>query len=119
MSQTTSPSRQSAWRQATACRRRWRTRPRTPTPASGDYRDQLSSRRWDAAPLRNPEAEKTDPRIAVAAILILAALTLARPRRRLRQWLLGAARPAAPPQAPWQRLNFLPEPHQQGSLRPR
>ncbi len=22
------------------------------------------------------------------------------------------------PQAPWQRLNFLPEPHQHGSLRP-
>lgn len=48
----------------------------TPTPAGGDYRDQLTSRRWDAAPLRNPEVEKTDPRIAVAAILILAALTL-------------------------------------------
>ena len=45
-------------------------------PASGDYRDQLTSRRWDAAPLRNPEVEKTDPRIAVAAVLILAALTL-------------------------------------------
>jgi hypothetical protein len=46
------------------------------TPASGDYRDQLASRRWNAAPLRNPEVGKTDPRIAVAAILILAALTL-------------------------------------------
>ena len=48
-------------------------------PASrptGDYRDQLRSRRWDAAPLENPEVEKTDPRIAVAAIVILSAFTL-------------------------------------------
>jgi hypothetical protein len=44
--------------------------------SSGDYRDQLGSRRWDAAPLRNPEVEKTDPRIAVAAVLLLAGLTL-------------------------------------------
>ncbi len=43
---------------------------------SGDYRDQLRSRRWDAAPLENPEAEKTDPRIAVLAIAILAGVTL-------------------------------------------
>jgi len=35
----------------------------------GDYRDRLGSRRWDAAPLENPEAEKTDPRIAVAFIV--------------------------------------------------
>ena len=34
---------------------------------SGDYRDELRSRRWNAAPLENPEVEKTDPRIAVAA----------------------------------------------------
>lgn len=40
-----------------------------------DYRDRLRSRRWDAAPLRNPEAEKTDPRLAVAAIALLSALT--------------------------------------------
>jgi hypothetical protein len=45
-------------------------------PASGDYRDLLRSRRWDAAPLRNPEVEKTDPRIAVAAIVVLCAVTL-------------------------------------------
>ena len=45
-------------------------------PASGDYRDQLRSRRWNAAPLRNPEVEKTDPRIAVAFIVVLAAITL-------------------------------------------
>ena len=43
---------------------------------SGDYRDQLGSRRWNAAPLENPEVDKTDPRIAVAAIVILAAITL-------------------------------------------
>jgi hypothetical protein len=43
---------------------------------TGDYRDQLRSRRWDAAPLRNPEVEKTDPRIAVAAIVVLCAITL-------------------------------------------
>jgi hypothetical protein len=44
--------------------------------SGGDYRDQLGSRRWNAAPLRNPEVDKTDPRIAVAAVLLLAALTL-------------------------------------------
>jgi hypothetical protein len=49
---------------------------RTGSSTSGDYREALGSRRWDAAPLRNPEVEKTDPRIAVAAVLILAALTL-------------------------------------------
>ena len=43
---------------------------------SPDYRDELGSRRWNAAPLRNPEVEKTDPRIAVAAILVLATITL-------------------------------------------
>ena len=30
-----------------------------------DYREGLRSRRWNAAPLENPEAEKTDPRIAL------------------------------------------------------
>jgi hypothetical protein len=45
-------------------------------PESGDYRESLQSRRWDAAPLRNPEVEKTDPRIAVAAIVLLCAITL-------------------------------------------
>jgi hypothetical protein len=43
---------------------------------SGDYRDRLGSRRWNAAPLENPEVEKTDPRIAVAAIVIFSAFTL-------------------------------------------
>jgi hypothetical protein len=47
------------------------------TPASGDYRDGLRSRRWQAAPLENPEVEKTDPRIAVAAIALLALVTVA------------------------------------------
>ncbi len=41
----------------------------------GDYRDQLQSRRWGAAPLENPEVEKTDPRIAVFALIVLATLT--------------------------------------------
>lgn len=45
-------------------------------PEVEDYREQLRSRRWNAAPLENPEAEKTDPRIAVAAIILLAAVTL-------------------------------------------
>jgi hypothetical protein len=43
----------------------------------GDYRDSLRSRRWNAAPLKNPEVEKTDPRIAVAALLLLALITFA------------------------------------------
>ena len=43
---------------------------------TGDYRDQLRSRRWNASPLQNPEVERTDPRIAVAAIVVLSALTL-------------------------------------------
>jgi hypothetical protein len=49
---------------------------RTERRVTGDYRDELRSRRWDAAPLRNPEVEKTDPRIAVAAIVILCVITL-------------------------------------------
>jgi hypothetical protein len=42
----------------------------------GDYRATLRSRRWDAAPLENPEVEPTDPRIAVSFIAGLSALTL-------------------------------------------
>ena len=45
-------------------------------PEVADYRDQLRSRRWDAAPLENSEVEKTDPRIAVGVLVLLAALTL-------------------------------------------
>ena len=41
----------------------------------GDYRDRLRSRRWDAAPLANPEVESTDPRIAVAFIVALLVVT--------------------------------------------
>lgn len=37
--------------------------------SDSDYRATLRSRRWNAAPLANPEAEKTDPRIAVALIV--------------------------------------------------
>ncbi len=44
-------------------------------PAEGDYRDDLRSRRWNAAPLENPEVEKTDPRIAVGALALLAVVT--------------------------------------------
>jgi hypothetical protein len=43
---------------------------------AGDYRDGLRSRRWQAAPLKNPEVEKTDPRIAVLAIVLMGAITL-------------------------------------------
>ena len=46
-------------------------------PEVEDYRDQLRSRRWNAAPLKNPEVEKTDPRIAVGALILLAAVTFA------------------------------------------
>ena len=45
-------------------------------PEAADYRDGLRSRRWNAAPLENPEVEKTDPRIAVAVIVALAVVTL-------------------------------------------
>lgn len=44
-------------------------------PATEDYRSGLRSRRWDAAELANPEADTTNPWIAVAAILFLGALT--------------------------------------------
>lgn len=44
-------------------------------PEVEDYRDQLRSRRWNAAPLENPEVEKTDPRIAVFALVVLATVT--------------------------------------------
>lgn len=42
-----------------------------------DYRRQLRSRRWDAAPLANADVERTDPRIAVGFIVLLGLLTLA------------------------------------------
>jgi hypothetical protein len=46
-------------------------------PETADYRDQLRSQRWNAAPLENPEVEKTDPRIAVGALALLAVVTFA------------------------------------------
>lgn len=45
-------------------------------PEQADYREGLRSRRWNAAPLANPEVERTDPRIAVAAIVALSVLTM-------------------------------------------
>jgi len=42
-----------------------------------DYRRQLRSRRWDAAQLKNPEVEQTDPRIAALFIGMLGVLTFA------------------------------------------
>lgn len=45
------------------------------TGQTGDYREQLRSRRWNAARLENPEGEPTDPRIATLAIAILCAMT--------------------------------------------
>ena len=46
-------------------------------PERQDYREELRSRRWDAAPLENPEVEKTDPRIAMGALIMLAVVTFA------------------------------------------
>jgi len=55
-----------------------------PTPDGGlepapveakDHRRKLKSRRWDAAELANPEADVTNPWIAVAFFVALAALT--------------------------------------------
>lgn len=45
-------------------------------PQRVDYRDELQSRRWNAAALENPEARKTDPRIATLALILLAIATL-------------------------------------------
>ena len=75
-------------------------------PEVDDYRDQLRSRRWDAAPLENPEVEKTDPRIAVLALVLLAALTLVRAGGRLRQRDLEPADLGA--------LRRTPRPHPRG-----
>ncbi len=43
---------------------------------AADYREGLRSRRWDAAPLENPEVEKTDPRVAVGALVAMGVITL-------------------------------------------
>jgi len=47
--------------------------PRTETPK--DWRDQLKSPRWNAAPLRNPEMNPTRTAAALLFWLVLAALT--------------------------------------------
>ena len=44
-------------------------------PRQGDYREGLRSRRWNAAPLENPEAQKTDGRIVVGIIILLSIVT--------------------------------------------
>ena len=44
-------------------------------PQQGDYREDLRSRRWNAAALENPEVEKTDGRIVVGAIVLLSVVT--------------------------------------------
>ena len=44
-------------------------------PDGADYREKLGSRRWGAAPLENPEVEKTNPTIAVAFIIGLSIFT--------------------------------------------
>ncbi len=44
-------------------------------PDGSDYREKLGSRRWDAAPLENPEVERTDPTIAVAFIIGMSIFT--------------------------------------------
>jgi len=49
-----------------------------PAPVEAkDYRRRLRSRRWKAAELANPEAQTTNPWIAVGFIAGLAALTFA------------------------------------------
>lgn len=55
-----------------------------PTPDGGlepapvearDYRRRLRSRRWDAAPLENPEVDTTSPTLTVVWIVALLAVT--------------------------------------------
>jgi hypothetical protein len=48
----------------------------SPSPATAaDYRTQLRSRRWDAAPLEQNEVDLPDKRLAVLAIALFAVLT--------------------------------------------
>lgn len=44
---------------------------------AGDYRDGLRADRWNAAPLDNPEVQKTDGKLVLLAVAILGAVTLA------------------------------------------
>ena len=47
-----------------------------PSPATADdYRTQLRSRRWDAAPLHQNEVDLPDKRLAVLGLVLLGALT--------------------------------------------
>jgi hypothetical protein len=47
-----------------------------PSPATAaDYRSQLRSRRWDAAPLEQNEVDLPDKRLAVLGIVLLGLLT--------------------------------------------
>jgi hypothetical protein len=47
-----------------------------PTPdVPDDYRTRLQSRRWNAAPLENPEVHKTNAWIAVAYLAAISAVT--------------------------------------------
>lgn len=47
-----------------------------PSPATADdYRTQLRSRRWDAAPLDQNEVDLPDKRLAVLAIALMGLLT--------------------------------------------
>ena len=47
-----------------------------PSPATADdYRTQLRSRRWDAAPLDQNEVDLPDKRLAVLGLVLLAGLT--------------------------------------------
>jgi hypothetical protein len=48
----------------------------SPSPATADdYRTQLRSRRWDAAPLDQNEVGLPDKRLAVLGLVLFAALT--------------------------------------------
>ena len=124
-----------------------------PTPDGGlepapveqkDHRRKLRSRRWDAAELANPEADVTNPWIAVAAIVGHGGPDVRGAGRRDRDRPLGldpdrtlagnhegaggtsgALLIRGPLQAaachgylPWHFLYFMPEPQKHGSLRP-
>lgn len=48
----------------------------SPSPATAaDYRTQLRSRRWDAAPLDQNEVDLPDKRLAVLGLVLLSLLT--------------------------------------------
>jgi hypothetical protein len=48
----------------------------SPSPATADdYRTQLRSRRWDAAPLDQNEVDLPDKRLAVLGLVLLSGIT--------------------------------------------